>query len=41
MAGREKTVSLLDNVKELGFKYATEAGLTVSIDQMSEASLVT
>jgi DNA-directed RNA polymerase subunit beta' len=34
IAGREKTVSLLDDVKELGFKYATEAGLTVSIDQM-------
>jgi len=32
--GREKTVALLDSVKSLGFKYATEAGLTISIDQM-------
>jgi DNA-directed RNA polymerase subunit beta' len=32
--GRERTVGLLDRVKELGFKYATEAGLTVSIAQM-------
>jgi DNA-directed RNA polymerase subunit beta' len=32
--GREKTVGLLDRVKELGFKYATEAGLTISIAQM-------
>jgi DNA-directed RNA polymerase subunit beta' len=34
MVGREKTVSLLDEIKELGFKYATEAGLSISIDQM-------
>jgi len=33
-AGSEKTVFLLDAVKSLGFKYATEAGLTVSIDHM-------
>jgi len=32
--GREKTVILLDDVKRLGFKYATEAGLTISMDQM-------
>ena len=32
--GREKTVTLLDDVKDLGFRYATEAGLTISIDQM-------
>ncbi len=32
--GREKTVALLDNVKELGFKFATEAGLSISIDHM-------
>ncbi len=32
--GREKTVALLDDVKELGFKYATEAGITISIDHM-------
>ena len=34
LVGREKTVTLLDDVKRLGFKYATEAGLTISIDQM-------
>ena len=34
MVGREKTVTLLDDVKRLGFKYATEAGLTISIEQM-------
>ena len=33
-AGSDKTVDLLDSVKSLGFKYATEAGLTISIDQM-------
>jgi len=33
-AGSEETVFLLDAVKSLGFKYATEAGLTVSIDHM-------
>ncbi len=32
--GREETVALLDAVKELGFKYATEAGLSISIDHM-------
>jgi DNA-directed RNA polymerase subunit beta' len=32
--GREKTVALLDAVKEMGFKYATEAGLSISIDHM-------
>ena len=34
LAGSEKTVGRLDEVKSLGFKYATEAGLTVSIDHM-------
>jgi DNA-directed RNA polymerase subunit beta' len=34
LAGSEKTVTLLDAIKSLGFKYATEAGLTVSIDHM-------
>jgi len=34
LAGSEKTVDLLDAVKSLGFKYATEAGLTVSIEHM-------
>jgi len=33
-AGREKCVGLIESIKELGFKYATEAGLTISIDQM-------
>ena len=32
--GREKTVALLDSIKELGFKFATEAGLSISIDHM-------
>ena len=32
--GPEVTVKLLDDVKELGFKYATQAGITVSIDDM-------
>jgi len=32
--GQDKTVKLLDDVKELGFKFATEAGITVSIDDM-------
>ena len=34
MVGREKTVALLDEIKELGFTYATAAGLSISIDQM-------
>ena len=34
LMGREKTVVLLDNVKKLGFQYATEAGLTIAMDQM-------
>lgn len=32
--GSEKTVVVLDEIKKLGFKYATEAGLTISMDQM-------
>ncbi len=32
--GQEQTVKLLDDVKELGFKFATKAGITVSIDDM-------
>ncbi|MCH7622901.1 MAG: DNA-directed RNA polymerase subunit beta' [Nitrospinae bacterium] len=32
--GSEQTVLVLDEIKKLGFKYATEAGLTISIDQM-------
>lgn len=34
LVGREKTVTLLDQVKTLGFHYATEAGLSISIDHM-------
>jgi DNA-directed RNA polymerase subunit beta' len=34
IAGREKTVGLLDSVKRMGFRFATEAGMTISIDQM-------
>ncbi len=34
VVGREKTVALLDAVKELGFKYATEAGLSIALDHM-------
>jgi len=32
--GREKTVTLLDDLKSLGFRYAKEAGLSISIEQM-------
>jgi len=32
--GQEATVKLLDDIKELGFKFATMAGITVSIDDM-------
>lgn len=32
--GSEQTVKLLDDIKDLGFKYATIAGITVSIDDM-------
>lgn len=32
--GQDKTVKLLDDIKELGFKFATVAGITVSIDDM-------
>jgi len=34
LVGREMAVQLIESVKELGFKYATEAGLTISIEQM-------
>ncbi len=34
IVGREKTVTLLDQVKTLGFHHATEAGLSISIDHM-------
>lgn len=32
--GQDQTVKLLDDIKEVGFKYATIAGITVSIDDM-------
>jgi DNA-directed RNA polymerase subunit beta' len=32
--GQDQTVKLLDDIKELGFKFATMAGITVSIDDM-------
>jgi DNA-directed RNA polymerase subunit beta' len=32
--GQEQTVKLLDDIKEVGFKFATMAGITVSIDDM-------
>lgn len=33
-AGLERTVKLLDSMKDLGFHYATKAGFTISIDDM-------
>jgi len=33
-AGREKTVIFLDELKDIGFKYATRAGISISIDVM-------
>jgi DNA-directed RNA polymerase subunit beta' len=36
--GQEKLVILLDNLKELGFKYATLSGLTLSIDDLISSS---
>ncbi len=32
--GRKKTVSLLDNLKDIGFEHATIAGISISIDDM-------
>uniref|UniRef100_A0A7C4XET5 DNA-directed RNA polymerase subunit beta' n=1 Tax=candidate division WOR-3 bacterium TaxID=2052148 RepID=A0A7C4XET5_UNCW3 len=32
--GTEKTVELLDNLKKVGFEYATQSGLTIGIDDM-------
>jgi len=32
--GRDKTVELLDNLKDVGFKYATLAGISISVDDM-------
>jgi DNA-directed RNA polymerase subunit beta' len=33
-AGNEKTISLLDNLKALGFTYATKSGLSICIEDM-------
>ncbi len=33
-SGREKAVNFLDDIKEIGFKYATKGGLTFSIDNL-------
>ena len=32
--GREKTVGMIDDLKDLGFQYATKAGISVGIDDM-------
>src|SRR5678815_4969251 len=32
--GAEMTVTMLDHIKELGFLYATRAGITISIDDL-------
>jgi len=32
--GTEKTVQLLDNLKKVGFEFATQSGLTIGIDDM-------
>ena len=32
--GRERTVQFLDELKEMGFHYATQAGISISIDDM-------
>ena len=32
--GREQTVTMLDELKELGFQYATRAGISIGIDDM-------
>ena len=32
--GNQKTAIFLDKLKELGFKYATEGGLSVNIDDI-------
>ena len=32
--GREKTVGMIDELKDLGFNYATKAGISIGIDDM-------
>jgi len=34
LAGNEKTIYLLDNIKNLGFSFATQSGLSICIDDM-------
>ncbi|HKP96310.1 MAG TPA: DNA-directed RNA polymerase subunit beta' [Fibrobacteria bacterium] len=34
IAGNERTCAFLDNIKELGFKWATKGGMTVAINDM-------
>jgi DNA-directed RNA polymerase subunit beta' len=34
LAGNEKTIYLLDNLKQLGFTYATKSGLSICIEDM-------
>ncbi len=37
--GQEKTALILDNLKELGFKYVTLSGLTLGIDDLKEPEI--
>jgi DNA-directed RNA polymerase subunit beta' len=32
--GLEKTVEMLDAIKDLGFRYATRAGISIGIDDL-------
>lgn len=32
--GKQKTILLLENLKEIGFKYSTEAGISIGIDDL-------
>jgi DNA-directed RNA polymerase subunit beta' len=34
LAGNEKTIYLLDNIKDLGFTFATQSGLSICVDDM-------
>ena len=34
LAGNKKTAELADKIKEIGFKYATKSGITISIDDL-------
>ena len=35
LAGNEKTIYLLDNIKDMGFSFATESGLSICVDDMN------